>query len=114
MKMLPPSKSLILRSINFFNDGLNNSNFVNFFFNNCLKNKCSTFYRNLLFWSISLNRGIDELLQMSKGELSSLIGYDDDWKVDIIRELLQCLEGSMSSNLDTVQLLMILYDLCVN
>lgn len=117
MSTLAPSLQIMCRMVKFFNNGLNNKNyFVKYIFENCLNNCDSIMYNNLKFISRKFLLNINNVLNLKKSHLISMLNNsadEIDWKINIIGEILKMRENTYVNVLQRDEVLILLYDLCV-
>ena len=114
---MPPSLQIFTRIITFFIKGLKNeSEFIYYVFRNCLVEKDSIMFNNLMHICTKLNLNIDNLLLFSKNEIKKRIitiqNEVPNWKVVLIREILSWRDKNIYIQLTPGELEDILDFLC--
>ena len=114
-----PSFEIGKRMLSFFISGYNhNSETISFYFKNCLIYKTSIIYKNLSILARHFDLYINQLLSLSKNEIRKnvmdLEKYDEIWKVNIIKELLNCKQNMIFNNIDKFEIGFILDWLCTS
>ena len=114
MNTLPPSQQIHQRTVNFFKEGLGNSNeFINQFFHHCLALKNSVMYRNIKHISVNYKLSISDLFHNRKFKLNKKTIICKNWKSNIIRELIYCRESQLLSNLSMQEINDIINEICI-
>ena len=114
MNTLPPSKQINIRTVDFFKQSLNNgSTFVQFFCNNCLIEKSSIMFKNLIKISKSLNLCINDMLILPKAKVKKKMQNDISWKDNLLKELLYCRDGMLDCGFDPHMISYFINELCI-
>ena len=94
----PPSTIIRHRMIKFIKNNLNNkSDYIKYFMNNCLTVKDSIMYKNLIKVAFEQNLEVSRLLHLRNSQINKLFMIQScNWRSNIIREILYCLEGSLN------------------
>ena len=119
MSTLSPSLEVLNRMLNFFTFGYGHpSEAVSFYFKNCLANRESIMYRNLSAMSQVLNLNLNHLMVAMKREvkrkLYNLDESQEKWRLEFIKEVIDCKEHFLHCSFDNAQLKTILDSLCVD
>ena len=116
-----PSIQIYWRILLFFKNGLSNrSKFISSIFKNCMINKNSIMYRNLIKISNDLKiNDLYETLNVSKkiykDQMWKYRYPVEKWKINIIQELLKCKDAKqLHCNLNIDEISIVLNDLCIN
>ena len=117
MGTLTPSLEILNRMIKFFSSGHGHSSeIISFYFRNCFNYKASIMYRNLSFMARILNVNINNLLTMPKRDikkkLNNLVIVQENWKIGLIKKLIDCKENFMTCNQNYNQVREIMDFLC--
>ena len=90
--------------------GLNNNNsFVNYFFNHCLFERSSIMYKNITKISSDVGLPMEHLTKIGKFKLKKLFSINHNWKSEFLKELMQCRDGKLFSNLNKDEIYSIIY-----
>ena len=97
MSTLPLSIEILIHMHSFFLNGFHHSSeIISFYFRNCLINRESIMFKNLSYMSLILGINIFNLTSIKKGDIkykiNSLEFFNDKWKIDFIKDILNCLE----------------------
>ena len=114
----PPSLQFFTRIHSFITKGLkSDSDLIHYIFRNCLLEKESMMFNNLIHISAKLNMNIDSLLLISKNQFKKrVIAIQDnvpDWKILLIKEILSWRDNSIFIQLSPDELEIILEFLCI-
>ena len=113
----PNAQSLVYsRIICFFRKGLkHDSDYIEFFFKNCLINMHSYMCKNVNVILRKIGITINDILTKSETWLKKICKRVDppDWKNVIVNELIRCRDGTMECGLSNEEINMLLLTLCI-
>ena len=108
-----PSFMLKKRIFNFFIDGINhNDELLKFYFQNCFLNKDTIMYNNIKSIMNSLNCSIDSVLHPSSKLIIKKHKIYNDWRVNIIKEIIEWKDFNVVIDMTRDDILYILEYLC--
>ena len=120
MKSLPPVTEISGRMFSFFKNGIEHeSKIISFYFNNCFVLRESVMYRNMSFISYKTGIDVNNMLygDTRVNDVKKLLReshkYEEMWRINIIRELINCKEGVLESSYDRGEIGFVLDFLCI-
>ena len=103
------------RIISFFHKGyLHKNSYISFFFRNSLVSMCSYMSRNVYNIANRINTNINEIISrpLSWVKARCKPKLECDWRVNFIKELLMCRDGTLECNLSMIEIVDLLNEIC--